>query len=170
MSPANWRGPCAAGISCWLVEKHPGRQATGGVKQSPGQSPRLLHTSAHFELPKSTFYPIFTNDWYSGTMLQVEAYVLLNGPYYLPSSGLKCSHLEKEQMFLKVPFYISVLKACPSEIDKFWILTLFLTSLALALNPTHLHKLGLSLLFYFHVRKMSQYIVKSSRWILFWWW
>lgn len=43
-----------------------------------------------------------------GTMLWVEAYVLLNGPYYLPSSGWKCSHLEKEQMFVKVPFYISV--------------------------------------------------------------
>lgn len=166
MSPANWRG--VPGISCWLVGKCPGRQGTGGVKQSPGQSPTLLHASERFQLQKSTFYPIFTNDWYLGAMVRVEAYVLLNGPYYLPSSGWKCSRLEKEQTFLKVPFYISVLKACPSEIDEFWILTLFLTSCALVLNPTHLHELGSSLLFYFHVRKMSQYIVKSLRWILLW--
>lgn len=170
MSPANWRGPYAPGISCWLVAKCPDGQDAGAVRLSPGQSLRSLHTSAPLQLQKSTFYPVFANHWYSGTMLRVEAYVVFNGPYYLLSSGGKCSRLEKEQMLFEVPFYISVLKACPSEIGEFWRLALFLTSLGLVLNPKHLQELGWSLLFYFHVRKMSRYVLKSLRWTLFGWW
>lgn len=63
MSPASWRGPRAPGRKmCLLVRKCPSRQDTGGIEVSSGQSPRLLHTSTHLQLQKSTLCLIFTND------------------------------------------------------------------------------------------------------------